>query len=167
MQKMGRRHRPFFRIVAVDGRAARDGKVIEYLGNYDPLIGETDARAALKNERIDYWLSVGAQPSDRVGVLIKKYGSQGTHLDQQKEALNRLAASKPTAPPPVAIPKPKTEEPAAEAAATEEATAESTEKTAAAEAPEAATETTEVAEAAEAPAEQPDASEGEPEETKE
>ena len=122
MKKMGRRHRPFFRVVAVDKRAARDGKVIEYLGHYDPMIKETDARASLNAERIDYWLSVGAQPSEKVGVLIKKYGTNGTHLDQQSAAVERTQASKPTAPPAVAIPKPKAEEPAAEEAA--EATAE-------------------------------------------
>ena len=129
MKKMGRKHQPFFRVVAVDQRAARDGKVIEYLGLYDPMVKETDARAKLNAERIDYWLSVGAQPSDKVGVLIKKYGTNGTHLEQQREAVERLQTSKPTAPPPVAIPKPKAEKPAveeasAEAAATEEAASE-------------------------------------------
>ena len=62
MKKLGRLHRPFFRVVAVDTRTARDGRVIEYLGHYDPLVKETDARAVLKNDRIDYWLSVGALP---------------------------------------------------------------------------------------------------------
>ena len=79
MKKMGRRHRPFFRICAMDGRSPRDGRVIEELGHYDPMVGNVDARAVLKAERIDYWLSVGAQPSDKVSVLIKKYGSNGTH----------------------------------------------------------------------------------------
>ena len=129
MKKMGRKHQPFFRVVAVDQRAARDGKVIEYLGHYDPMLNETDARAALKAERIDYWLSVGAQPSEKVGVLIKKYGTNGTHLEQQREAIERLQSSKPTAPPPVAIPKPQAEAPAAEETASEEAaTAEATEE---------------------------------------
>ena len=99
MKKMGRKHQPFFRVVAVDQRAARDGKVIEYLGHYDPLVKETDARALLNAERIDYWLSVGAQPSDKVGVLIKKYGTNGTHLEQQRAAKERVQTMKPTAPP--------------------------------------------------------------------
>jgi small subunit ribosomal protein S16 len=124
MKKMGRKHQPFFRVVAVDQRAARDGKVIEYLGHYDPMVKETDARAKLEAERIDYWLSVGAQPSDKVGVLIKKYGTNGTHLEQQREAVERLQTSKPTAPPPVAIPKPKAEEPAVEEASAEAAASE-------------------------------------------
>ena len=119
MKKMGRKHQPFFRLVAVDQRAPRDGKVIEYLGHYDPLVKETDARATLNGERIDYWLSVGAQPSDKVGVLIKKYGTNGTHLEQQRAALGRLETNKPTAPPAVPIPKPKAAEPVAEVAAAE------------------------------------------------
>lgn len=56
---------------------------------------ETDARAILKGERIDYWLSVGAQPSDNVQILINKYGSKGTHLAAQQEALTRLGRIKP------------------------------------------------------------------------
>ena len=54
------------------------------------MVKETDARAVLNGERIDYWLDVGAQPSDKVKVLIKKYGSSGTHLELQKQALERL-----------------------------------------------------------------------------
>ena len=125
MKRMGRRHRPFFRVCAVDRRGSRDGKVIEYLGHYDPMVGETDARASLKNERIDYWLGVGAQPSDKVAVLIKKYGTNGTHLGVQQEALERLQANKPTAPPPVAIPRPEAAaKPAAEDAVAEKPAAE-------------------------------------------
>ena len=99
MKRMGRRHRPFFRICAVDSRRPRDGRVLEELGTYDPMKRDTDARAILNGGRIDYWLGVGAQPSDNVKVLIKKYGTDGTHLDKQKEALERL---KPK-PHPVAI----------------------------------------------------------------
>ena len=125
MKRMGRVHRPFFRVCAMDGHVPRDGKVIEELGYYDPLIKETDARAVLNGERIDYWLSVGAQPSENVKVLIKKYGSKGTHLEQQRQALERLKLSKPTAPPPMVVPRKKKEEPVAEApaAASEEAPA--------------------------------------------
>ena len=73
MKKFGRKHRPFFRIVAVDVRSPRDGRVLEELGAYDPLVPETEARVTLTNDRILYWLSVGAQPSDKVAVMIKKY----------------------------------------------------------------------------------------------
>ena len=88
---MGRKHRPFFRLCAMDGRTPRDGRVLEELGIYDPLVSETDARAVLNGERIAYWLSVGAQPSDKAVVLIKKYGKDGTHLEEQKAAMERLA----------------------------------------------------------------------------
>src|SRR5262245_35586432 len=90
MKRMGRKHRPYFRICATDSRAPRDGRVIEELGTYDPLIPETDARAQLNAERVAYWLGVGAQPSEKVSVLIKKYGAGGTHLKQQEEARARL-----------------------------------------------------------------------------
>jgi small subunit ribosomal protein S16 len=90
LKKMGRKGRPFFRICAVDSRVPRDGKVIEELGYYDPMVRDTDARAILKRERVDYWLSVGAQPSEKAGILIKKYGTQGTHLDMQQAALERM-----------------------------------------------------------------------------
>lgn len=113
MKKMGRKHRPFFRICAIDRRAPRDGRVIEELGYYDPMVKEKDARAVLKSERIDYWLGVGAQPSQKCSVLIKKYGTNGTHLEAQAAALDRLSI-KPQAPAPVAIPLPTAE---AEAAA--------------------------------------------------
>jgi small subunit ribosomal protein S16 len=117
MKKMGRKHQPFYRICAIDGRAPRDGKVIEELGHYDPLVKETDARAILNGERINYWLSVGAQPSEKVAVLIKKYGANGTHLEQQKSALERVKLNKPMAPPPRVVPRPKPAEPAAPEAA--------------------------------------------------
>jgi small subunit ribosomal protein S16 len=91
MKKLGRKHRPFFRICAMDVRAPRDGRVLEQLGTYDPMIPETDARAVLNNERIKHWISVGALPSDRVSILIKKYGEGGTHVAAQQAALDRLA----------------------------------------------------------------------------
>ena len=90
LKKLGRKHRPFFRLCAMDSRSARDGKVIEELGYYDPMVSDTDARAILNGERIDYWLKVGAQPSEKAHVLIKKYGANGTHLEQQKAALDRI-----------------------------------------------------------------------------
>jgi small subunit ribosomal protein S16 len=86
----------------MDIRKPRDGRVLEQLGTYDPMIPETDARAILNSERIAYWISVGAQPSDKVQVLIKKYGAKGTHVAAQQAALDRLAQSRrrPEPPPP-------------------------------------------------------------------
>jgi len=127
MKKMGRSHQAFFRICAVDRRAPRDGRVIEELGTYDPRVPETDARAILKADRVDYWLGVGALPSIKVKTLIKKYGSKGTHVDAQKAALEKLAQPKSIPDPgaPASLPKPKKTkaEAAAEAAAAETAAA--------------------------------------------
>ncbi len=117
LKRLGRRHRPFFRICAMDSRSPRDGRVIEELGHYDPMVRETDARAVLDAQRIDYWLSVGALPTEKVAVLIKKYGTNGTHLEKQREAKERLAATKPTAPPPMVVARKQEEPPAAEEAA--------------------------------------------------
>ena len=117
MKKLGRSHQVFFRICAVDKRAPRDGRVLEELGTYDPRVPETDARAILKKERVDYWLGVGALPSEKVSVLIKKYGTNGTHEAAQNAALEKLAQPKAIPDPgaPASLPKPK--KPKGEAAA--------------------------------------------------
>ncbi len=120
MKKLGRKHRPFYRICAMDQRTPRDGRVLEELGTYDPMVPETDARARLRGERIKYWLGVGAQPSDRVKVLIKKYGSEGTHLEQQRLAIARLTESRRRRAPP--LPQAKGSRPDAEPAAAAEMT---------------------------------------------
>ena len=73
LKRFGRRHRPFYRLCAMDQRSPVNGKAIEELGWYDPLAAD-DAQAKLKIERIDYWLSVGAQPSRTVASLLKKAG---------------------------------------------------------------------------------------------
>ncbi|MEX1041846.1 MAG: 30S ribosomal protein S16 [Pirellulaceae bacterium] len=127
MKRMGRTHRPFYRICAMDSRVPRDGKAIEYLGTYDPFVPETDARVNLNTERLDYWLSVGAQATPKVGVLIRKYGSNGSHLQARDEALARLQSKSRFVPQKVEIKQPEPEAPAeeapAEGAPTEEAPA--------------------------------------------
>ena len=71
LKRFGRRHRRFFRLNAIDRRKPRDGRVIEQLGWYDPKAKEADQRVSLNRERIEYWLGVGAQPSNTVrGLLI-------------------------------------------------------------------------------------------------
>ncbi len=70
LQRHGAKKRPFYRLVATDKRNSRDGQYIELLGTYDPMVEPPSVR--INRERVDYWLSVGAQPSDTVGVLIKK-----------------------------------------------------------------------------------------------
>jgi small subunit ribosomal protein S16 len=73
MKLLGRKHRPYYRIVAIDSRQPRDGRIIEELGAYDPMVKNTDERVKLKPDRIKYWMSVGALPSEKVAVLLKKY----------------------------------------------------------------------------------------------
>ena len=133
LKKMGRTHRPFYRVCAMDRKTQRDGRALEELGTYDTSLDNTDARAVLRTDRIDYWLSVGAQPSDKVAVLIKKYGTNGTHLEQQKAALEQLAQPKAIPDPgaPASLPKkleetkqPTPEAPAAKAESAEPAPSE-------------------------------------------
>ena len=73
MKRMGRKNRPYYRIVAIDSRQPRDGKVLEELGTYDPTIRDTDNRVKLKPARVKHWISVGAKPSEHVQVLLNKY----------------------------------------------------------------------------------------------
>lgn len=91
MKKMGRRHRPFYRICIMDARTPRDGREIEVVGTYDPMVRDVDARVQFNLERVKYWLSVGAQPTEKVKILLKKYGPNGTRLKENQEALARLA----------------------------------------------------------------------------
>ena len=145
MKRMGRKNREYYRICASDRRSPRDGRVIEEIGTYDPHVKETDARCTLDGARVQYWLSVGAQPSDAVRVLIKKYGPNGTHVKQMEEARARLSMPRIVPDPgePAFVPAPKAEpvpagEPAAAEAAAETSAATSAEATAVAEAPAAA-----------------------------
>lgn len=124
MKQMGRTHRPFYRICAIDKRSPRDGKVLELLGTYDPMIADKNARTQLNKERIDYWLSVGAQPSEKMAVLIKKYGTDGTHAAENDAAIEKLAQ-------PRAIPErgePAIKQKTAEEIAAEEAAAKAEEE---------------------------------------
>lgn len=72
LKRMGRRHKPSYRVTAVDGRRSRDGITIEELGSYDPANKNADQRCKLDMERVEYWLAKGAQPSDTVAALIRK-----------------------------------------------------------------------------------------------
>src|SRR5207253_2533301 len=67
LSRGGAKKRPYYRIVVADSRAARDGRFIEKLGTYNPLLAkDSPERVKLDSDRIQHWLSVGAQPSDRV-----------------------------------------------------------------------------------------------------
>lgn len=73
-KRMGRTHRSFFRLTAIDERRQRDGRVLEELGHYDPNNKNKDQQVKLNAERIEYWLSVGAQTSETVQTILKKHG---------------------------------------------------------------------------------------------
>jgi len=70
LRRQGSKGRPFYQVVAADKRSPRDGKYIEELGTYDPA-GKNQVKP-LNLERVDYWISVGAQPSDKVKTLVTK-----------------------------------------------------------------------------------------------
>ena len=161
----GSKKRPFYRIVAADSRMPRDGRYIERLGTYNPLLPkDSDERVKMNVERIQYWLSEGAQVTDRVsrfleaaGILDKKTrnnpkkalpGQKAQDRAEEKLAKDNQEAAAEEAP---------AEEAPAEEGAAEEAPAE---EATAAEAP------AEEAAAEEAPAEEAAAEEASAEETK-
>ncbi|MGC9455131.1 MAG: 30S ribosomal protein S16 [Phycisphaerae bacterium] len=74
LKRLGRRHQSFYRVAAMDIRSPRDGRVIEELGWYDPEAKDPEKQVSLNRERIEYWLGVGAQPSDTVRNLLKRQG---------------------------------------------------------------------------------------------
>jgi small subunit ribosomal protein S16 len=172
----GSKKRPYYRIVVADSRNARDGRFIEKLGTYNPLLAkDSPERVKIDAERVSHWLSVGAQPSDRVARFLDAAGireraarnnpkkaepgekakeraeEKATKLAEAEEA--KAAAAAAPVVEEVAEEAPAAEEVPAEAPAAEEAAAEAPAEEAAAEAPaeEAAAEEAPVAE--EAPAE--------------
>ncbi len=77
-QRFGRKKRPFYRIVAANSESPRDGKFLEILGFYDPL--QEPSIVNIKKDRLEYWLNVGAKPSNTVAKLI-----ENTKLLQETE----------------------------------------------------------------------------------
>jgi small subunit ribosomal protein S16 len=92
MTRMGRRHRPFFRINVIDSRAPRDGRVLEKLGHYDPLEKETDKQLVLNIERALHWLSLGAIPSDTVSDMLVKLGVKHKYAEDRIKKSERARA---------------------------------------------------------------------------
>jgi small subunit ribosomal protein S16 len=75
LSRGGSKKRPYYRIVVADARSPRDGKFIEKIGTYNPLLAKDDAnRIVLDGERAKHWLSVGAQPTDRVARFLDAAG---------------------------------------------------------------------------------------------
>ncbi|PLS22492.1 30S ribosomal protein S16 [Neptunicoccus cionae] len=86
----GSKKRPFYRVVAADTRMPRDGRYVEKLGTYNPLLAKDDEnRVQLDMERVQYWLGEGAQPTDRVSRFLEAAG-----VVEKKERAN-LKKAKP------------------------------------------------------------------------
>jgi small subunit ribosomal protein S16 len=96
----GSKKRPFYSVVAADSRMPRDGRFIEKLGTYNPLLAkDSEDRVKLNMERVQYWLDQGAQPTDRVsrfleaaGVVEKKVRNNPNKAVPGKAAQERAAA---------------------------------------------------------------------------
>ncbi len=152
LSRGGRKNRPHYSIVVADKRYARDGRFIEKLGTYNPLLAKDDAnRVSFNEERVKYWLSQGAIASDRVAVFLGKAGV--APMPEKKNNPKKALPSEKTKM--MVAEKAKKKEAAAEAAAQAKAEAEAA-KAAAAAAPapeEAPAEAPAEEAAAEAPAE--------------
>lgn len=96
MQRFGRKSRPFYRISAIDQRTRRDGRVIEELGVYDPVHPDVTKQINLKEDRVKYWISVGAQPSDTVRDMLARRNLVDVAAWEAQRAIDRdmVAAKK-------------------------------------------------------------------------
>ncbi len=111
LSRAGRKKSPFYRVVVSDARSPRDGNFIERLGTYNPLLPkDSDQRIVLNTERVQYWLSQGAEPTERVAIFLGKLGI--APMPEQKNS------------PKKSQPKAKAQERLREKAAAEEAAAE-------------------------------------------
>ena len=121
----GSKKRPFYRVVAADSRMPRDGRYIEKLGTYNPLLPkDSEERVKMNMERVQYWLDQGAQPTERIarmleaaGVLAKKERSNPNKGEPGQKAKDR--AEEKAAKAAAAAETPAEEAPAEEAAAEE------------------------------------------------
>ena len=97
LRREGAKNRPYYKVVVADSRSPRDGKFIEILGTYDPK--KPDHNSTLKLDRIDHWISKGAQPSDTVRSLIKKNKKQAPAAEAATQAPAAPVAEEPAAAP--------------------------------------------------------------------
>ncbi len=84
LRREGAKNRPYYKVVVADSRSPRDGKFIEIIGTYDPK--KPDHNSTLKLDRIEHWISKGAQPSDTVRSLIKKNRKQTVSAPEEAPA---------------------------------------------------------------------------------
>jgi small subunit ribosomal protein S16 len=119
---MGAKKRPFYRVVVKEKRSKRDGKYLENLGTYDPL--QDPAEVNLNHERIHYWISVGAKPTDTVASLIKHNPEMSA---EEREAMLKERAEKKLAAEKARLEAKKAEEARLVAEAEEKALAEKAE----------------------------------------
>ena len=95
LSRGGRKNRPFYRIIVADKRMPRDGRYLERLGTYNPLLNnDNEQRVTLNKERIEYWLSQGAKPSERVALFLGKAGI--IDMPAQPNRPNKSAQSEKT-----------------------------------------------------------------------
>jgi small subunit ribosomal protein S16 len=92
MTRIGRRHRPFFRINAVESRTPRDGRVLEKLGHYDPIEKDQSKQVVLDLERVKYWLNKGAIPSDTVSQILLRRGIKHKYAEEKTARRARARA---------------------------------------------------------------------------
>lgn len=83
LSRGGAKKRPFYHVVVSDKRSARDGRCVERIGYFNPIATGKDVKLELDHERALYWISKGAQPSDRVRRLIKLYEEQAKETTKQ------------------------------------------------------------------------------------
>jgi small subunit ribosomal protein S16 len=91
LKRLGRSHKAFFRLNAIDSRSPRDGRVIEELGHYDPLEKDKAKQFVAKLDRCKFWLDNGAVPSETVSSLLKKSGVEHKSLRLPKPGRPKAA----------------------------------------------------------------------------
>ncbi|WP_061960455.1 30S ribosomal protein S16 [Demequina flava] len=96
LKRFGKKKAPFYRVIVIDGKAKRDGRAIEEIGKYHPL--SNPSFVEIDSERAQYWLSVGAQPSDQVRKLLELTGDWGTFKgDKDAKSTLEMPAGKASA----------------------------------------------------------------------
>ncbi len=91
MKQMGRTHRHYYRIVAIDSRQPRDGRAIEELGTYDPHVPDHDKSVTLRPARIKYWQSVGAKASEHCEAIFKRHMARWEGIEAETAAKSEAA----------------------------------------------------------------------------